>query len=408
MTSQINSTTSKIETAPLPITDIKKILNNIHVPVVNSSPEEAIRLKEQYKASLNEAYGLAHDLPLLAEIMTKFGRLRYEENYPSCMVMMRASLNAQLASIGIVDKFEIEKYDQLSKLEESLFRHEKFSAFDDFILNSDMNAIASAIHKKNLSSESLTLLGYTLSWFTNGLYHTKEYTPKEPDGVNNIRFEQIYRLCEQILVMANDEKATLELAELYYNGFRGAEFRKDPKNIRGAHEWLDKAVVLNPSKEMKARVANLKSCDYAESGDLQKAKELLDEAIAIRQSYPKEEQNPFLVANLHSRKAGFLLKVGKFEEADRVIDSAIEYSTACRGSRDPVTDNLIDQTHDHQYFGIYDWKKAQIKLALGELSEALKYINRALETYKHHEQDSEEEIKMANDVKAQIIKLLSE
>ena len=124
--------------------------------------------------------------------------------------------------------------------------------------------------------------------------------------------------------------------------------------------------------------------------------------MKIRQSFPQEQQDPFLVANLHSRKAGFLLKKDQLEEADQIIDCAIAYSTVCRGDRNPQTDQLIDPTHDHQYFGIYDWYKAQIKLALGELQEATKFIHRALETFEHHKQDSEDFIQKASQVKAEI------
>lgn len=337
------------------------------------------------------------------DVMTKFGRLRYEENYPSCMVMMRGSLNAQLAAIDVFEtlSFEVKESEDLAQLEERLFQHEKFSSFDDFITKSDMDAIANLIYEKNLTPENLFKMGFTLSWLANSLHHTQGFRTKV---LNHKRFDQVYALCEKILVMANNRDANLELAEMYYNGLRGVELRKDSSNIEGAHKWLDKAMELNQTSEMAARVANLKSCDWAADGDLEKAKAFLDEAITIRQSFPKEDQNPFLVANIHSRKAGFLLKGGQLDEANQVIDLAIKYSTDCRGERDPNTDKLKDPTHDNQYFGIYDWKKAQIQLAQGKLGAAMKFINRALETFEHHRQDSEDLIEMALKVKADIEK----
>jgi tetratricopeptide (TPR) repeat protein len=163
--------------------------------------------------------------------------------------------------------------------------------------------------------------------------------------------------------------------------------RKDPNNLAGAHHWLNLAMELNQSKEMAARVANRKSCDWM-SVDIKKAAEYLIQAIEIRQSFPKDEQDPFLVANLNSRLAGFLQKDGNLEAANKTIDLALEYSAVCRGERDPITDKIKDPTHDHQYFGLYDFKKAQIQLKMGNKEEALKFANRAIETFEHHKQDS--------------------
>lgn len=400
--------------------ELKRTLDEIHVPVVNPSPQEAIKLSDQYKIRLNETYcaalkGLTEGneseknqyLLLLSDIMTKFGRLRYEEEYPPCMVMMRGSLNVQLVAIGVLDKLSFEFSKDLFQLEATLFQHNQFSSFDDYLIKSDMKAVANLIQDKNLTPENLTKLGFTLSWLANSLHHTKGFRTQEKDASKEVitlncqRFDQVYALCEKVLVMANNETANLELAEMYYNGLRGVEFRKDPKNIEGAHKWLDLAKKINPSLEMAARVANLKSRDWADF-DLKRAREFLDEAIQIRASFPKEQQNPFLVANLNNRKAGFLLKEGQLEEADRVVDEAIAYSTACRGERDPVTDKLLDQTHNHQYFGIYDYQKAKIKLAKKEFSEALKFTERALEAYQYHHQDSEDLIAEAFQLKINI------
>lgn len=263
-----------------------------------------------------------------------------------------------------------------------------------------MDAIAAMIHEKDLSKEELTKMGYTLSWMANSLHHTQGFRTTEEDksieALNHRRFDQVYALCEKVLIMADNEKANLELAEMYYNGLRGVEFRKDPKNIEGAHQWLDKAMKLNPSLEMAARVANLKSGDYANAGDFEKAIGFVDKAFKIRQSFPKEQQDPFLVANLYSRKAGFLLKAGNLEEADQTINNAIEHSTACR-----------IKGKNHQYFGIYDMTKAKIKLAQGEHKEALKYINSSLATFEYHEEDSADLIKMALATKEAIEKAIT-
>jgi len=226
------------------IEDIKTILNDIHVPVVKASAQEAIELKEKYKVRLNEAYHLVVDklthrnvsersqnLLLLGDVMTKFGRLRYDEKngYPSCMVMMRGSLNAQLVAIGVFDtlSFDIEKLDNLSQFEEVLFQHNKFSSFDDFITGSNTGAVVGAIAGKNLTPENLIKMGFTLSWLANGLYNTKGFSTeeenKETETLNCQRFDRVCDLGEKILLMANNERANLERAEIYYNAFSRIE-----------------------------------------------------------------------------------------------------------------------------------------------------------------------------------------
>lgn len=383
--------------------------NNEASAAVSKQSDRVSKIKEILVDNLDEAYSLvaksdasSEYLSVLGDILTKYGRVRYEDKYSACMVMMRASLNAQLAAIGVFNTlcFDMKSNENLSKLENTLFQHEQFLAFDDFLIKSDMDAIAAMIHEKDLSKEELTKMGYTLSWMANSLHHTQGFRTTEEDksieALNHRRFDQVYALCEKVLIMADNEKANLELAEMYYNGLRGVEFRKDPKNIEGAHQWLDKAMKLNPSLEMAARVANLKSGDYANAGDFEKAIGFVDKAFKIRQSFPKEQQDPFLVANLYSRKAGFLLKAGNLEEADQTINNAIEHSTACR-----------IKGKNHQYFGIYDMTKAKIKLAQGEHKEALKYINSSLATFEYHEEDSADLIKMALATKEAIEKAIT-
>lgn len=419
--SGVTETSPMVSTHSATISTLYQKLNEIKVPVVKASVEEAKEVKEQFKTTLGEAYKIivkelpnakTHErqkyLTLLSEVMSKFGRLRYEENYPSCMVLMRGSLNVQLSTFGVYEGgLAFELSEDLAHLEQTLFNHANFSTFDDFICNSDMDAIASKIQDKKISPAKLIKAAFTLSWLANSLHHTQGYREREDDAsvkeMNHKRFDQVYALTAKLLTLANTSEANLELAELYYNGMRGIEFRKDPNNIGGAHKWLDLAMELNPSKEMAARIANRKSCDWM-SVDLKKAIAFLTQAIEIRKSFPKEEQDPFLVANLNSRHADFLQKNENLEAADKAIDLALEYSTGCRGDRDPMTDKIKDPTHDHQYFGLYDIKKAQIQLALGNTQEAIKYIDRALETFEHHKQDSADLIADALKIKAECSK----
>lgn len=385
MTAAISNLNNKVEITNND-SQIKEILAGINVPIVKKSVDEKKRLKEEYKEKLNAAYGLVRvqreSLLLLGEILTKFGRLRFEENSPSCMVMMRASLNAQLKAIGLLDTlcFDLDA-DQLTTLEEALFQHDKFTVFDQFLLSSDMNAIAAAIQGKNLPKEQLELMGSTISWMSNGMLHTKEYKDNIP------QFEQVFLLGQLILTMAQSEKGNLELAELYYNGLKKFEIRKNFNNLSGAHKWLDKALALIPSKEMLARIANVKSCDYAGRGHFIQAAGFLDLEITIRQSLPLEEQNHLLISHLRWGKTGFLYKENYLKEADDTIDLALAFAASCRGERHPQTDKLLTQKSDHQYFGQYDYRKAQIKMALKEYKEAHKHINRALETYSHFKQE---------------------
>lgn len=404
------SSFSKIPSFSSP--SVEAELTQIRVPITGLTPAETNARKIEYKAKLNEIYQTLAQQPitpenlnLLSHTLTKFARLRYEEAYPSCMVMMRASLNAQLAAFKIFDtlSFNPKEHQTLSQLEEYLFDHSKSSALDQFMLESDMTAVASRIASLNLPTDHLLRIAFTLSWYSNGLINTAGFAKNDRQDIqaaNNKRFDQIYSLCEGILKTANCEAANIELAEMYYNGRRGAELRKDPKNIAGAHEWLDKAKQLNPDLEMAARVANLKSCDWAAT-DSEKSNAFLLEAIKIRESFPKEKQNPFLVANLKNRLAGALLKEGKLEDAEKAVDSALEHAEAARGPRD-AADKLLDLNNSHQYFGGYDLTKAKILIYKNDFEGALKYLNRALETFEFHRQSSQDLIDAVNEIKAKL------
>jgi tetratricopeptide (TPR) repeat protein len=391
---------------------IQADLTHIGIPLTNMNPAEIASRKNEYRAKLDQIYQVLSQQPttpeqlnLLSHVLTRIGRLRYEEAYPACMVLMRASLNVQFAAFKIFEtlSFNPKEHQTLGQVEEYLYNHTHSSAFDSFMLDSDMNAVASRILDLNLPTEHLLRLAFTLSWYSNGLINTAGFAKNDSQEiqiVNNKRFDQIYSLCEKILKAANCDAANIELAEMYYNGLRGAELRKNPMNIVGAHQWLDKAKELNPDPEMAARVANLKSCDWA-GIDSQKSRAFLYEAIQIRESFPKEKQNPFLVANLQNRLAGTLLNDCKFDEAERVIDAALQYSESARGSRD-AADKLLDLKNSHQYFGVYDMTKAKILLQKNDFQGAEKYLSRALETFEFHSQSSQDLIRAVNAMKSKL------
>lgn len=237
------------------------------------------------------------------------------------------------------------------------------------------------------------------------MHHTQGYRDDGSDE-NTKRFNQVYDLCERILKLAGSEKANLELAEMYYNG-RSRMALND--SIEKAHEWLDKAAAMNTGSEMQARVANLKSCDWMNKKDYKKALEFANIAIAIRESFPKEEQDPFLVANLYNRCAGFLTHQEKYNEAEERVNQALEYAEKCRGTRDSQ-DRIITPTYDHQYFGFYDQQKAKLltikyeKEMKPELyDEAIKHFDRAIETFGHHAQDSQAYLQSATILKGYLL-----
>lgn len=382
-------------------------LKKIPLPIPKTADVAANKkLREEYKKELQEMYGVAvllqnssnpeekkEALLLLADLLTKFGYIRYDENYPSCMYLTRASLQAQLVALNVFDSLFFELPEELDLLEAFLIGNDQaFTTFDNFLRTSHIGTLFDKV-KEGMTPENLYKMGFTLSWMANSLHHTVNY--KEVTQANNLRFNQLYELSIKALEASGTDEAKLEFAEVLYNGVSRMGLRANPLNLAAAHEWLDKAKTLNPSLEMAARVANLKACDYGRLGNLAMAKKYAEEAVAIRASIPKEEQDPFLVANAHSVKAGHFLEEGNLVEAEKEIDLALAYSTACRGERDSATGKLKDQTNDHQYFGFYDFTKAKIKIKEGRsqnLQEALTYLKRALETFMYHEQDSKEPI----------------
>lgn len=401
----LNSTLTSGESAS---EDLKSLIKEVIFSTKTPSSNEKEVGKAKLEAALQHLKGSdSESLLLMGEIFTKYARLSYEDFYPHCMVMMRASLNAQLSSLGIYKQLHFEIADHtLEELKKVFMSHEQFTAFDHFILSSDPNVLAAQIEGKNLEHSQLTLLGFTLSWMANSLHHTEGFREKENEqevtSRNHKRFDQIYILTEKVLLLADTEEAKQELAELYYNGLRGMELRKDPKNLEAAHAWLEKGMGINPSLSYKARVANIKSCDYSSIGDIEKVKHLLDEAIKIREGIAPEEQDQFLVANLYCRRAGFAIKESALDQAESFIGKSLEHAESCRSARNPETDKLIDHKNDHQYFGFYDFQMAQIKFAKNEPKAALLHINRALDTFEFHKQDSADFIAMALTLKAKV------
>ncbi len=398
----INRVHSQKNKNALPLNSIKKILADIQLPIALEDQEQKNELKEK----LNKAFQLVKThlgtgekknyLIYLSEIMTKYGRLCYEEHYPTCMVMMRGSLNTRLHALGASDSwcFDIDACENLTDLTRILSEHDKFTSFEDELKKIDSQAIAGRIEDK----AHLLPLGYTLLWFSNALLNSDGFKPTEEDKLlaahNEERLGKVFDLCENMLRSAGTEEANLELAELYYNGRCNASFRENPKDLETAFSWLEQAKMLNGSKQMAARIANRKFCTYYDKSDFEKAKKYLSEAINIWRSVPDKDQDLFLIANLHNNLAASLMKQNQYDAADKEIDKALEYMKSCK-------------KNTHQYFGIYLAKKAKIKLVQNKLEEAKVLVNKSLEIYRIHSDASKGLIETAQDLLKDIQKAMN-
>ncbi len=415
MISSLTSTKTNFDQQPSLLNTIKEKVRElvIPIPVVKGEEKDAISSKDKAKLTLERAYSEIQSrdpesLLLISEIFTKYGRLCYEDCYPHCMVMMRASLNLQLYAIKLCNLCCIDgKTGSLAHLLNEFMDHGPFSAFDNLLLSLDIKAFSEQILNSNLDEDQIHTLGYTLYWLCNGLGHTAGFQEKDDNAdrqaLNHKRIDQVCFLADSLLSRLDNPKSKLELAELYYNGLSRIERRKNPESVDASHLWLDKASQINPSLHFLARVANLKSCDYAVIGNLEQAKKFLMEAIRIRESLKIEEQDPFLVANLYCRRSGFALKESNFDEAELYIAKSLEHADACRSERNPETDELLDHKNDHQYFGLYNMQMAKVKFSKKEKDLAVKHINRALDTFNFHKQDSQQLIKDAEEIKKNIL-----
>jgi len=391
------------------LSQVKQALEDYEGLPTPTTPEKEKEFKSQKKQILEEANNRLQKLPsskeqkfLSAKVLMLYGALVYDEHYPHCMGFARASLCRQLQRLGFLAHFDLDALcsDTLDSFRNVSIAHENFGVIDQFLMEEEM--IEKVMYRAQaLSSEETFLLAQTLARFGFSCCHTEGYKEKSPETIK--RFENVYGLAKALYESHHDEeKFRLALAELHYNGYRGLKLLTGA-SLNEAHEHLKIAKSLNPSLQMQARVANLMACDWYEK-DRDKACDYIEQALRIREKMPADQQDPFLLANARNNYCSLLLKKSppELEKAEKYLQPALEYAEKKRGVRNPKTEEVVDPSDDHQYFGFYNQNMAFIKKEQKKFDEALSHINRALETFLRHQEDSEDMIKKAQALKAQI------
>jgi hypothetical protein len=393
------------------IANIDFILKELKALPEQRSPDSIKLQKEQKKQQLEKAYEQALQalsrcckrtpdkrLALrMGDILAQFGRLCYEENYATCKQILLASLNTQFYAIGLIDDcLDISAFHTLQDLKkQGATKPNLFKFMDDLILSSHQDRCLSLIWTSKesnlLPEERMFVLAYTLRWLGHCFQNLDTY--KEPHPTNDRRFEQIYHLCEAILLLADNNQCREELAELYYNAWPFMHGRKYPNDAEGKCAIYDKCLAYNSEPEMRARVANMRFIILSGAGEKEKAAKYLKEAMAIREEMPESQQNGFLLANLRNNYAAHLMELNPpdLEEAEKYTRMAINYSAACRA-----------HDEDNIYFAIYDSRLAKIMHLTGRNAEAMELIERAINTLKKYPESNHDLMEKTLAVKALI------
>ena len=183
-------------------------------------------------------------------------------------------------------------------------------------------------------------------------------------------FERLYEAAIALLssIEKPDQHTHKMLAEVQYNLYPDLVERRDPKNLEAILAAYDKALELDLSDEMRARVANIRACTVG-SKDWNRTAKYLDEAL----EYQKKVVNfsEFVKANTHSSRALVELRLSdcNLEKAEKFIAVALQHSAHERS---------FDR--DHQYFASYDMNAARIAMAKKDANSAEKHLKQARTT----------------------------
>ena len=361
------------------------------------------QLEKAYQIAIDHLWGCSKTSPdkmlafRLGEIIKEYGRLCYEENFQTSLVVLQAALNFQLYAIGMLKhSIDLRDFETLEELKmQASVRSDLFQFMDNLILDCDHASCLEHMYNKKYSRQfihqKMYLMASTLRWMGHCCQNIDFYKKGTPQ--NDKRFEQIYYLSEALLLPCNDEESINERAELYYNAWQYLHLRKHPGDYDGAAATYEKALELNRSPEMRARVANMRSIFMHSAQKYELAKQYQKEAMEIRTSLPENEQNGFLYANLRNNYASFLLNQPEpdYAEAEKYLMMALRYSTASR-----------DHQEDHHYFAFYDFNMARVKMASNEFDAAESFVQKAIETLKKHPECNEQDMKKANELLAEI------
>lgn len=383
-------TTADLEDILANIDDILKKTETFKIELLSELP---LFQREKQKQLLEKAYELSLSCVFsfnkkslnrqlafrIGNILRHYGRLCFEENYFSSKQILLLALNMQFYAIGLINEcIDITDFETLEELKkQGSARPNLFEFMEDLILTTHRqqclllakdDAFLQSHHGMRLFS-----LADIARWLGYCYQNIDRYSTSQP--INDRRFEQLFWLSEELLLLIDDESNQRSLAELYYRAWPFMYQRHYPEDVEGICALYNKALVCDNSQEMKIRVANMRFLACFKAGEKGKASNYLKEALDLAENSSVKNQNEFLMANLYNNYAAYLMDPETLdpEKALQYLQLATSYAAQCRA-----------QGYDHQYFGVYDMRMAELQFLLGDFKAAMKAVESALITLKKY------------------------
>ncbi len=240
---------------------------------------------------------------------------------------------------------------------------------DPILLSSDKTSLVQKTFEKNFTPEQRLFLAQTLRWL--GHCYQNIDTFKAISNENNDRFNFLYGSAEELLKLDNSESSKLELAELYYNTGFFMHLREKQGDYLGACETYEKALGLNPSEAMQARVRNMRSRLRDAAGIKTTPEEFKNDVLEAYLKVPTDQQDPFLIAMYYNNYAKMIICQSEPDLA--VAEEALAHTVAYMEKAER------GEVESHAYFGGFYRNVAELKLMQKNTVGALEAYAKAAE-----------------------------
>lgn len=387
--------------------DIALILKNIDPSTKN--------LRDT-SAKLNDAFKLAAHLLrasskitqpdkqlsfLVADILTQYAKLCFEDNYSVSKEILLIALNYHFYAIGILNECIEIKFLSVDELYNHCFSVSTLHpCMEQCILTTSMDRCLALAYTESFLQPSpnkrLFSLAETARWLGHCYQNLKPF--QQTTEENDLRFAQLFPLTENLLLLNFNDESKRALADLYFEAWPFMHQRKNPLDIESICQIYEKPLLYNPSHEMQARVAHMCFQTLFSNGKKAEALPFIQKAIVLAEKLEANDANRFLLFNIYDSYAGHLMDPESLdlEQADIYLDKVVEYTDECGALGD-----------DHWKFAAYDLRYAELKFFTGNFKIAKDLVERALITLQNNRPNHEDLIIKADALKSLITKALN-
>lgn len=346
--------------------------------------------RAESKAVLEKAYSLALSclnlsgkqgkpdkqlIFLLGDILRQYGHLCYTENFFISKQVFLAALNMHFYAIDMLNScFDMQEFKSLEDLSKRAdTKPNLFAVMEEHVLTTHVEGFVSAALSNTfaLSYPTRRLLNVAdnFRWLGHCYQHLDSYQAPKP--VHDHLFRQLFSLSEGVLFLVDDERSRRELADLYFQASPYMHQRQKPEDVQVLCGLFNKVLSCDSSPEMQIRVANMRFLFLFKAQQRDEARMYLQQALELSKGLPDNDQNQFLLANLHNNCAGYFMdpQTVDLERAQSHLNKALLYAAKNRAAGE-----------DRFYFAIYDMRLAELKLVVGQYSQAKEAIERAIKT----------------------------